>query len=149
MQVHYSSEAQDWGTPINLYQRLDAIHHFTLDVCADAYNYKHKNYFDKSKDGLLQDWQDNICFMNPPYGREIKHWIKKAYEESCQRAKVVALIPARTDTTYWHDYIFPHAKIEFLKGRIKFEKQGRAAQPAPFPSAIIVFETHFSFRSME
>jgi len=81
-------------------------------------------------------------FMNPPYGREIKDWIKKAYEESLKKdTLVVCLIPARTDTSYWHDYIFPHAKdIRFLKGRIKFENiKGEALNSAPFPSAVVIF----------
>ena len=78
--------------------------------------------------------------MNPPYGRDIGKWVKKAYEESLKGAVVVCLIPARTDTKYYHDYIFPYAKdIEFVKGRLKFEVNGKAKDPAPFPSAIIRF----------
>lgn len=81
-------------------------------------------------------------FVNPPYGREIKHWVKKAYEESLQPYNecVVMVIPSRTDTTYWHDYIFGKATdIDFIRGRLKFEVQGEPKQPAPFPSAIIVY----------
>ena len=80
-------------------------------------------------------------FMNPPYGRDIKLWVKKAYMESLNGAKVLCLIPARTDTSYWHDYIFPNAKdINFLRGRLKFEVGGISKDPAPFPSALILFD---------
>jgi site-specific DNA-methyltransferase (adenine-specific) len=79
--------------------------------------------------------------MNPPYGREIKHWVEKAYRESLKGAVVVCLIPARTDTIYWHKYIFPFAKdIRFLKGRLKFVKDGKIGDPAPFPSAVVIFK---------
>lgn len=90
-------------------------------------------------DGLIQDWSNDVVFMNPPYGRGIKHWIKKAYEEHMKGATVVCLIPARTDTTYWHDYIFGKASdIRFLRGRLKF---GDSKNSAPFPSAVIVYES--------
>ena len=91
--------------------------------------------------GLTLDWGGNVVFMNPPYGRDIKLWIRKAYQESKKDCLVVCLIPARTDTSYWHDYIFPYAGIEFLRGRLKFEVNGIAKDPAPFPSAIVVFGT--------
>ena len=76
--------------------------------------------------------------MNPPYGRAIGKWVEKAYRESLNGAVVVCLIPSRTDTRYWHNYIFPYAAdIKFLKGRLKF---GDGKNPAPFPSAIIIFD---------
>ena len=137
MQVHYSSKSNEWATPQYLFDKLDREFSFTLDPCATDGNAKCDKYFTVDDDGLIQDWSNDIVFMNPPYGREIKHWVKKAYEESLKGATVVCLIPARTDTIYWHDYIFGKASdIRFLKGRLKF---GESKNSAPFPSAIIVF----------
>lgn len=138
MDVHFSSKTNEWYTPQYLFDKLNDKHNFNLDVCATAESAKCKEYFTIKEDGLKQNWY-GTCFMNPPYGREIKYWIKKAYEESLRGVKVVCLIPARTDTTYWHEYIFPYAKIEFLKGRIKFENGYGVKNSAPFPSAIVIF----------
>ena len=136
--VHFSSETNEWSTPIDLYNSLDEIYNFTLDPCSTKENAKCKNYYTIEDNGLIQDWAKEIVFMNPPYGREIKDWVKKAYEESLKGATVVCLIPSRTDTKYWHDYIFPYAReITFLKGRLKF---GNSKNTAPFPSAIVVFK---------
>jgi site-specific DNA-methyltransferase (adenine-specific) len=141
MSVHFSSKSNDWGTPIDLYKKLDEEFSFTLDPCASEYNHKCSKYFTKKDDGLKQDWSNEIVFMNPPYGRQIKNWIKKAYTESLKGATVVCLIPARTDTLYWHDYIFKYAKdIRFLKGRLRFVKNGEIGDPAPFPSAVVIFK---------
>ncbi|MFW3582049.1 DNA N-6-adenine-methyltransferase [Staphylococcus caprae] len=138
MSVHFSSKSNEWTTPQHLFDELNREYHFTLDPCASHENAKCDKYFTIEDDGLTKDWSKDIVFMNPPYGRNIKHWIKKAYEESVKGATVVCLIPARTDTTYWHDYIFNNAyNIKFLKGRIKF---GGASNSAPFPSAIVVFK---------
>ncbi|WP_414052910.1 DNA N-6-adenine-methyltransferase [Macrococcus animalis] len=138
MKVHYSSQSNEWATPQYLFDDFDRLHKFTLDPCATHENHKCEKYFTIEDDGLTQDWGGHTVFMNPPYGRGIKHWIKKAYEESLKpNTKVVCLIPGRTDTTYWHDYIFPHAsEILFVRGRIKF---GDGKSPAPFPSAIVTF----------
>lgn len=124
MSVHFSSKSNEWYTPQYLFDELNEKYQFTLDPCASHENAKCDKYFTIEDDGLTKDWSKDIVFMNPPYGRNIKHWIKKAYEESVKGATVVCLIPARTDTTYWHDYIFNNAyNIKFLKGRIKFGGQ--------------------------
>ena len=136
MKVHYSSKTNEWETPQELFNRYNEIYHFTLDVCATEENTKCKKFFTKKENGLLQNWSKDICWMNPPYGREISKWIEKAYTESLKGAIVVCLIPSRTDTIYWHNWIFPHAKIEFLKGRLKFSN---SKYPAPFPSAIVIY----------
>ena len=139
MQVHYSSKSNEWSTPQYLFDKLDREFSFTLDPCATDGNAKCDKYFTVDDDGLIQDWSNDIVFMNPPYGREIKHWVQKAYEESLKGATVVCLIPARTDTIYWHDYIFGKASdIRFLRGRLKF---GDSKNSAPFPSAIVVYES--------
>ena len=140
MAVHFSSATDLWATPQDLFNRLNAVHHFTLDVCATPQNAKCREYFTPEMDGLKQAWH-GVCWMNPPYGRSIKAWMKKAYESSLTRhpvdgAKVVCLVPARTDTAWWHDYAMK-GQIEFLRGRLKF---GDAVNSAPFPSAIVIFE---------
>lgn len=137
--VHFSSETNEWATPQNLFDHLNRIYKFTLDPCSDGTNAKCTKYFTEKDDGLAQDWSNDTVFMNPPYGRSIKDWIKKAYEESQKGATVVALIPSRTDTRYWHDYCMKSAKITLIKGRVKF---GDGNAPAPFPSALIEFNPH-------
>ncbi len=131
----FSSNSNEWRTPENLYEKLNEEFKFTLDPCCTKENTKCKKFYTIEKDGLKQDWSMDTVFMNPPYGREIKHWIKKAYEESLKGATVVCLIPARTDTSYWHDYCFK-GDVRFLKGRLKFSNKGSA----PFPSAIVIFK---------
>lgn len=137
MEVHYSSKSNEWATPKDLFDKLNKEFNFTLDPCATKENAKCDKYYTIEDDGLIQDWSKDVVFMNPPYGRQIKHWVRKAYEESTKGSKVVCLIPSRTDTGYWHDYIFNKATdIRFLRGRLKF---GDSKNSAPFPSAIIVF----------
>ncbi|MGG4783988.1 phage N-6-adenine-methyltransferase, partial [Morganella morganii] len=121
MKVHYSSKSNEWATPQNLFDELNDEFNFTLDPCATDENAKCSKYFTIEDDGLSKDWSNEVVFMNPPYGREIKKWIEKAYKECLNGATVVCLIPARTDTTYWHDFIFDKANdIRFLRGRLKF-----------------------------
>lgn len=137
MEVHYSSKSNEWATPQKLFDELNEEFNFTLDPCATDENAKCNKHFTIEDDGLSKDWSKDVVFMNPPYGREIKKWIKKAYEESLNGATVVCLIPARTDTTYWHDFIFDKADdIRFLRGRLKF---GNSKNSAPFPSAIVLY----------
>jgi phage N-6-adenine-methyltransferase len=133
--VHVSSETDSWATPIDLFERLDQVWHFDLDVCADPFNAKCDRFFTRADDGLAQTWAPAVCWMNPPYGREIKHWMRKAHDESLKGATVVCLVPSRTDTRWWHDYAM-RGRIEFIKGRLRF---GDAKNSAPFPSAIVVF----------
>lgn len=124
-----------WETPQDFYDKYNKKYNFTLDVCASPENAKCNKFFTKEDDGLKQDWT-GFCWMNPPYGRQIKHWVKKAYESSLNGTTIVCLLPARTDTSWWHDYCM-HGKIEFIRGRLKF---GESKNSAPFPSAIVVFE---------
>jgi len=139
MSVHYSSNSNEWSTPQEFYDRLNEEFKFNLDPCSDGVNAKCERYFTEKEDGLTQDWSDSIVFMNPPYGRAIKDWIRKAFEESEKGATVVALIPSRTDTRYWHDYVMKAKEIRLIKGRIKF---GDGYNSAPFPSAVVVFDAH-------
>jgi site-specific DNA-methyltransferase (adenine-specific) len=135
--VHFMSKTNEWTTPSELYERLNREFNFTLDPCCTKENAKCERYFTTAEDGLKQNWSNDIVFMNPPYGREIGKWIEKAYKESLKGAIVVCLIPARTDTAYWHDYIFGKAEVRFLRGRIKF---GDGDNSAPFPSAVVIFK---------
>jgi len=134
-QVHFSSATDEWPTPQSLFDALNSEFGFTLDPCATPANAKCRRFFTKADDGLTQDWGDEIVFMNPPYGRAIGHWMKKAYAAARSGATVVCLVPARTDTTWWHRYAMK-GQVRLLKGRIRFVG-GRHC--APFPSAVIVF----------
>ena len=135
-----TSDKNYWETPQTFFDELNKEFNFTLDVASTDENAKTKNHFTIESDGLSKKWKGNV-FCNPPYGKEIGLWVKKAYEESLTNdGVIVLLIPARTDTRYWHDYIFGKAKdIRFLKGRLKFELNGEAKQSAPFPSAVIIY----------
>lgn len=135
MSVHFSSKTDLWATPQEFFDRYNAQYNFDLDVCASAENAKCQKYFTIEDDGLSQEWI-GVCWMNPPYGREIYNWMKKAYESSLNGATVVCLVPARTDTKWWHEYAMK-GQIEFIRGRLKF---GDAKNSAPFPSAVVVFK---------
>ena len=132
--VHFSSATDDWQTPPAFFQKLHAVFGFTLDPCASPGNAKCAKFFTRAQDGLSQSWDGERVFMNPPYGREIGLWVKKASEAD---ALVVCLLPARTDTRWWHDYVVGgDAQVIFLKGRLKF---GDGSGSAPFPSALVIF----------
>ena len=135
--VLFSSKSMEWATPREFFRKLDSQFDFTLDPCARSHNALCSKYFTPDDDGLIQDWSGNKVFVNPPYGRGIGHWVKKAYEEGCKDGTtVVMLIPARTDTKYWHDYAMKADEIRLIKGRLKF---GGGKNSAPFPSAVVVF----------
>ena len=144
-----SSDSTERETPQDLFNDLNSTYHFTLDVCASEDNAKCVRYFNKEINGLSQSWKNEVCFMNPPYGSEIVLWVKKAYNESKNGAIVVALLPARTDTKWFHDYVYGKARIHFIKGRLKFLSWYDKATTlkgldpigtsAPFPSMIVMF----------
>jgi phage N-6-adenine-methyltransferase len=131
----FSSRKHDWETPQGLYDKLNDEFHFVCDVAASRSNTKHPTYFDKKIDGLKQSWF-GVCWCNPPYGRNIGEWIKKAHNEAARGVLTVMLLPVRTDTKYFHDYIYGQHEIRFLRGRLKFVG---AENHAPFPSMIVVF----------
>lgn len=143
LKVHFSSQSNEWATPQEFYDQLNAEFNFTLDPCADASNAKCARYFTQADDGLAQPWDKETVFCNPPYGREIKKWVKKASE--AKGGVVVMLIPARTCTSYFHDYIYqkPNVEIRFIKGRLKF---GDGKSPAPFPSMVVIFRDNYEKR---
>ena len=134
MSVHFSSKTDDWATPQEFYDKLNEEFDFQKDVCASHENAKCFLYYTIVDDGLSRDWSPHRCFMNPPYGREIGKWMKKASESN---TLVVCLVPARTDTRWWHEYVIGGgAEVRFVKGRLKF---GNATNSAPFPSAVVIF----------
>ena len=131
--VMFSSKTDLWATPQDLFDKYDAIYNFETDVCALPENAKCKRFFTPEMDGLKQEWT-GVCWCNPPYGRQIGKWVEKAVKSF---ATVVMLLPARTDTKWFHDWRLPYGKIEFLRGRLKFSGCDNSA---PFPSMIVVFE---------
>lgn len=134
MSVHFSSATDLWATPQDFFDRLNAEFGFETDVCATDENAKCPKYFTEATDGLAQQWT-GVCWMNPPYGRTIGAWMAKAWHSSQAGATVVCLVPARTDTAWWHDYA-AKGEVRFIRGRLKF---GGHKNSAPFPSAVVVF----------
>lgn len=143
--VHFQSSNKEWETPDSLFQVYKKEFNIVLDVCATALNTKCKAYFDKKTNGLSSSWNianelvsdgDSACWMNPPYGRGIDRWVKKAHEEALKGVTTVALLPARTDTSWFQGYIYNKYEVRFLKGRVKFVD---APSSAPFPSMIVIF----------
>lgn len=130
-----SSNSNEWATPKKLFDDLNREFNFTLDPCATKENAKCSKFFTEEDNGLLQDWSKDIVFCNPPYGRQLCKWVEKASNEASRGATVVMLIPARTDTSYFHKYIYKKHEIRFLPGRLHFNE---SKQSAPFPSMIVV-----------
>lgn len=134
-----SSKRDDWSTPQDFFDELDKEFHFDLDPCADENNHKCETYFTKEQNGLKHSWGGYTVFCNPPYGKEISKWVQYAYEQSrLPNTTVVMLIAARTDTRYFHEYIYEKAEIRFIKGRLKF---GGSTTSAPFPSMVVIFRS--------
>lgn len=130
----------EWATPQDFFDKLNAEFHFTLDPCATAENAKCARYFTREQDGLKQPWDGETIFCNPPYGRQIGEWLAKGIDASSRGATVVFLIHARTDTRWFHKYVYGIAdEIRFLKGRLKFENVDGRRQSAPFPSMIVIY----------
>ena len=124
-----------WATPQDFFDVVARDFAFDIDVCALPENTKCKRFFTPEQNGLVQSWV-GVCWMNPPYGRKIGAWVKKAYESAQGGATVVCLLPARTDTAWWHNYVI-RGEIRFLRGRLKF---GGQKNSAPFPSALVIFK---------
>ena len=135
----YSSRSEEWPTPQTFYSQLDAEFDFNLDPCATKQNAKCARYFTRIQDGLVQDWGTNRVFCNPPYGKHMRDWARKCYVASQQGATVVLLAHARTDTRWFHDWVYGKAhEIRFIKGRLRF---GDGAYSAPFPSLVAVYRS--------
>tara|TARA_R100000315_G_C5182778_1_gene106102 strand:- start:17 stop:499 length:483 start_codon:yes stop_codon:yes gene_type:complete len=151
--IMFSSATGEWATPQDFFDKLNwRFGPFDLDPCASPYNTKCANFYTEAEDGLTKSWTGHKSFVNPPYGRGIDKWIEKGYNESLnENTRVVMLIPARTDTKYWHKYVMNAAEVHLVKGRLKF---GDSTNSAPFPSAVVVFDNRIKevrpkFFSME
>lgn len=140
-QVVFSSVKMDYCTPQDFFDRLNEEFHFTLDAAATEKSAKCPAYYTPESDGLNNPWNcGGSVFCNPPYGNQIGKWVKKAYEEAKAGTTIVMLIPARTDTAYFHDYIYGVAEIRFVRGRLHFaDEDGRKYPPAPFPSMVVIY----------
>lgn len=132
--VHFSSKSDDWETPKAVFDALNNEFNLKRDVCASTQNTKLKSFWDVEDDALQKDWSDLRLWMNPPYGREIGKWVEKAATGGA--SIVVALLPARTDTRWFHLWIHNKAEVRFIKGRLKF---GNHKNAAPFPSMVVIF----------
>jgi phage N-6-adenine-methyltransferase len=140
--VALSEKSIEWEAPPEIFEPLHKEFGFTLDVCANIQNTKCERYFDLETDGLSKEWK-GVCWMNPPYGRTVKHWIKKALDEADRgNATTVCLIPAKTNTNWWWDYILAckFCEVRWVRGRVKFIKDGvQTKQALPWSLAIIIF----------
>lgn len=133
----FSSAKDDWETPQEFFDEWNAQFHFTLDVCANEKNHKCERFFNKEENGLEKDWGGETVWCNPPYGKTIGQWVRKCWTEAQKnKTKVVALLPARTDTRWFHDYVYGKAIVYFVKGRLKF---GTSKNSAPFPSMVCIW----------
>lgn len=130
-----SSNSVEWATPKVLFEELNREFNFTLDPCCTKENAKCSKFYTIEDDGLSKDWSGEIVYCNPPYGKVITKWVQKCYEENQKGTTVVMLIPARTDTKYFHNYIYGKHEIRFIKGRLHFNE---SKKPAPFPSMVVV-----------
>lgn len=135
----YSSEKMDWGTPKKLFDKLNNYFGFTLDPCSSDENKKCEKHYTVHDDGLTKDWSKDIVFMNPPYGRIMSDWIKKAYEESLKGSTIVCLVPSRTDVKWFHNYVYGKSDIVFLDKRLEFEGSNNKA---PFPSMLVIYNSN-------
>lgn len=135
-----ASKTSEWSTPAGLFSQLDKEFHFDLDPASTDSNALCRNHYTSKEDGLKQPWGGYRVFVNPPYGPALDEWVRKAYEERNNAEVIVMLIPARTDTRWFHDYVIGKAEIRFIKGRLKF---GGAKYNAPFPNMIAVYRKKF------
>ena len=132
----FSSATDLWSTPQEYFDDVSKEFQFALDVCALPENAKCEKFYSPDDDGLSQKWE-GVCWMNPPYGRVIGKWVQKAYESAENGAVVVGLLPARTDTKWFHDFIYGKAEVRFIRGRLRF---GGCKNPAPFPSMLVIWK---------
>jgi len=130
-----TSNSIEWATPTAFFEELDREFHFTLDPCCTKENAKCSKFYTAEDDGLSKDWSGEIVYCNPPYGKEISNWVRKCYEENKKGTTIVMLIPARTDTAYFHQYIYKQHEIRFIRGRLRFNG---CSKDAPFPSMVVV-----------
>ena len=132
----FSSNMVEWETPQDFFDKLNEEFHFTLDPCSTDENAKCEKHYTKEQDGLSQDWTGETVYCNPPYGRDMPKWIQKCYEHFIVGGTAVMLIPARTDTKAFHEFIYGKAEIRFIRGRLRFSG---SKNDAPFPSMLVIY----------
>lgn len=138
----YTSATEEWETPPAFFEAINAEYNFTLDPACTEENHKCPKFYTKKEDGLQQDWGGERVYINPPYGRQIVKWIEKAEAEAKKPDTLcVLLLPARTDTAWFHDHIAKNAKIYFIRGRLRFNGSN---SNAPFPSMLAVYDNRVS-----
>ena len=142
----YTSNSEEWATPQDFFDRLNEEFNFTLDPCSTDENAKCEKHFTKEQDGLKQDWTGEVVFCNPPYGKNIWKWCRKCYEHSLNGGTAVMLVPARTDTGWFHDWVYGKAEIRFVRGRLHFNG---SKWPAPFPSMVAIYRSEKKGGEME
>lgn len=135
--ILFRSTSEEWETPKKIFDALNDEFHFDIDLAALPHNAKCNKFYTPIVDALKQEWK-GVCWLNPPYGSQLRQWMKKACESFKKGATIVCLVPARTDTLWWHDYVLPYAEIRYLRGRLKFSA---ASNSATFPSAIVIFRS--------
>lgn len=145
--VSKSLESVVWGTPKEIFNPIDKEFGFTLDVCAIEANSKCSKFFSPEQNGLNQSWSNEVCWCNPPYGKEVVRWCKKALSESYNGATTVLLIPCKTNTNWWHDYVIPYAEVRFIRGRIAFlyPDGTQSKQQLPWPLAFVIYKPRTYF----
>jgi len=151
-ELMFSNKNNSWCTPRDKFDEWNKEFRFTLDPCCMPKSALCEKYFTPVEDGLKQSWKEERVFVNPPY-REISKWVKKCYDERNNAELIVMLIPARTDTKYFHNWILDVAEIKFLKGRLKFvdldfkgKEEDRKLSPAPFPSMLVIYKQSSLFK---
>jgi phage N-6-adenine-methyltransferase len=135
----FVSTKQDWTTPDELFESVSSEFDFTLDAAADSINTRCSKFFTVADDGLKQDWGEHCVWLNPPYGEsggKLSDWIKKAAHAAAKGATVVMLIPARTNTSWFHDICLRYGEVRFIRGRPKF---GGAKHGLPQPLCFVIF----------
>ena len=131
--IFLSSQTVEWATEQAFFDQVNREFGFTVDVAANASNAKCDRFYDIESDGLMQDWDGETVWCNPPYGDRIKDWMYKA---ATSEATTVLLVPARTDVKWFHEIVLPRAEVRFIKGRLRF---GGSKDPAPFPTMLVIF----------
>jgi len=135
-----SLKSIEWETPPEVFNPINDEFHFTLDVAANSENAKCSKYYTKHDDGMKQNWTGEICWCNPPFGRDVPKWCEKALHEKTNGATTVLIIPCKTNTNWWHELVIPHAEVRFLRGRVKFLKdKTQYGQALPWPLAFVIY----------
>jgi len=135
----YNGNGREWETPPEIFGPLHAEFEFTLDPCATPQNAKCGRFFTEADDGLSKDWFGERVFMNPPYGKEIYSWTRKARTESARGVLVVGLLPASTDLKWWHEDVIGHAEVRYIRGRVRFITDGPYRASGFFPSVVVIW----------